>query len=433
MWVEQPSLDPLTAGAAATAASGEANNVVGEETLLDAIERYRTRMFEVATQFNAIFRANATTATASSSPTGDSATTTLLSLWMARRVQRFLTLLQQQLLQQQQQQQPHQLDAAVLRDCLEASVFFAASLGRLGADFTPQLAPILEPILVQTITRHWKEGVAQLHETLTICRDAGVAGPLTAELPDDETASSPQQSTEPDGNAPPLDQPQPAPKQLLALPPLARLVNAVLLGLNELRRCLLPTVFPTLRRCLDDDVLLEVRQMLLTNERTVSVPGLAGDAAGLREAAAALRKAWDTLVEPYLRGSLEAALGNATAARQYHQAVVDHLQQEINAKMQQQKQEEEEATTNPDEANEEELQEATTNPDEANEEELQEATANPDEANEEELKAATANTDEANEEGDKEKDETDVEVANEGDSDKQHETDEDEENNDEME
>lgn len=324
----------------------------GDEALLDAIERYRTRMFEVATQFNAIFRASsssssiaAVTAAATSAAAGDasatttggfaitaSATTTLLSLWMARRVQRFTRLLQEQLVLQQQS--ASSLDAATLRDCLEASVFFATSLGRLGADFTPQLSnAIFEPVLVQIVTRHWKDGLAQLRETLTVCRDAGVAGPLTAADPEEEQQDNEQQQQQEQQppqegeNLPPLDQPQPAPKKLLALPPLARLVNAVLLGLNELRRCLLPTVFSRLRRCLEDEILTGARQLLLTNERTVLVPGLRGEAAHLRSAAAALRDAFQHLAEPYLRGSLEAALGHREGAARHHRAVYDHLRQ----------------------------------------------------------------------------------------------------------
>ena len=376
VWVEQPTAASEPTAAAADGSGRPTSSrmlqqssggTMGEEALLDTIERYRTRMFEVVTQFNAIFRANASAATNTNATTGESATTTLLSLWMTRRVQRFLQLLQSQLLLQQQQQSQRHLDAADLRDVLEASVFFATSLGRLGADFTPQLAPIFEPALVQIVTQYWKDGVAQLHETLTICRDAGVASPLTADIPEDDSAAPEQQPQ--DGmltTAIPLDQPQPAPKKLLALPPLARLVNAVLQGLNELRRCLLPTVFPTLRRRLEQDVLQTVRQLLLTHERAVAIPGLVGEAVRLRESALALREMLAQCVEPYLQGSLEAAVGNATLARQYHQTVLDyclqqqHQQQQqqlmANAKQQQQQQQQEDLDTGAGRADNEEDQ-----------------------------------------------------------------------------
>ena len=305
-----------------------------DEPVLDAIERYRTRMFEVATQFNAIFRAEQHPKQTQQS----AATTKLLSLWMARRVQLFHKLLQTQLLSDVQQ-----ADATSgVRDCLEAAVFFATSLGRLGGDFTPQLAELLESLVLQTVTQYWKDGVAQLQETLTVCRDAGVAGPLTAEQDDED-----QDHDDDDDEASSLEEPQAPPKKLLALPPLARFVNAVLTGLNELRRCLLPGLFPALRRALEAQ-LQAAQQLLRTNERAVMVPGLRGEAGALRDAAVALQTAWTELVEPYLRGSLEAAVGNRTAARQQHvwlrgnlRAAVEEKRRE-SALLQQQEEEEQE-------------------------------------------------------------------------------------------
>jgi hypothetical protein len=213
------------------------------------------------------------------------------------------------------------IDAAAIRDAIEASVFFATSLGRLGADFTSQLSPIFEPILVETITRYWIDGVVQLRDTLTICRDAGVAGPLATEvgtrsMTDDEGDFS---------NYPPLDEPQPPPKRLLRLPPLARFVNAVLNGLNEFRRCLLPGVFPSLRRFLKVQVLEAVAQELQNNERTVLTPGFKGEAAALRSVANLMSTTFRDIVELYLLGALEAAIGYKDAARNYHKKLRDNL------------------------------------------------------------------------------------------------------------
>jgi conserved oligomeric Golgi complex subunit 8 len=277
------------------------------ESLLDAIERHRTRLFEVATQFNAIFRAQSTTTT----NTSTSSQQQLLALWMARRVQSFLQFLRAALATKEAQ------DTAVIRDALEASVFFATSLGRLGADFTSLLAEPFEAAVVRVVTQPWRDGVAQLQETLTLCRDAGVAGPLTS--------ADVVGSDESEYRGLPLEEPLPPPKQLLSLPPLARLVNAVLTGLNGLRRCLLPGIFPTLRHCLETQVLQAVEKELQRHERTVLTPGFAGETAALRVSAASLSTTFRDLVPQYLRGALEAAVGNAAAARTHHQRFLDQL------------------------------------------------------------------------------------------------------------
>src|SRR3569832_1829474 len=119
-------------------------------------------VFEVATQFNAIFRAQTTESTSLS----------LLSMWLARRIHSFLTLLSTQLYAVE--------DSAALRDALEASVFFATSMGRLGADIAPQLGPIFEPRMLALVTKYWKDGSQQLSETLSTCRQAQVNFPLVA-------------------------------------------------------------------------------------------------------------------------------------------------------------------------------------------------------------------------------------------------------------
>jgi conserved oligomeric Golgi complex subunit 8 len=282
-----------------------------EETLLDAIERYRTRMFEVMTQFNAIFRAQHVAASS----------TQLFAVWTSRRVQSFLLLLRTELTARSQHQQP---DAAAIRDAVEASVFFGTSLGRLGADFTSQLPAIFEPVLLQTVTQFWTDGVTQLRETLTICREAGVAGPLSSETGSMNAEDGREADALLSEDAP-MDGPQLPPKVLLTLPPLARLINAILSGLNELRRCLLPGIFPSLRQCLEEQVLRAVESELLMNERAVLVPGLRGEAASLRSIATEMQAVFRDVVEPYLRGSLEAAIGNSSAASKHHQVLRDKL------------------------------------------------------------------------------------------------------------
>ena len=270
-----------------------------DEPLLDTIERYRTRVFEIATQFHSIFRAQATS---------DDATRTLLILWTSKRVSEFLKVLESSLVQ----------DTTAIRDALEASSFFASSMGRLGADFTGQLPRIFEPILIQTIVSYWQEGSEQLKETLKICREAGVASPLRSDTE--------LEGTDNQGEPEPLEGPQKPPKALLEFPPLARFVNSILQGLNELRRCLLPTVFPKLRHSLED-ILKDVESDLLSNERAVLVPGFRGDASALRQIASDIQVCFQKIVLPFTKGSLEVALGYSDLARQYHETLYENLKE----------------------------------------------------------------------------------------------------------
>ena len=252
------------------------------ESFFDMLEQYRARVFEIATQFNAIFRASA-------------ASTPLLNMWTTRRIQTFLSLLKQHAF----------ADSASLRDAWEASVFFATSMGRLGADFSPLLGKLFSEKMMTLVTTFWTEGLTTLSETLTVCRNAGVASPLVSS----SAAITTEVSTTTDN-----DDGQP-PRVLLALPPLARLVNSFLVGLNELRRCLFPSLFGELRKHLNE-FLMEALVILESNERAVKTPGLRGDATQLRQAASQMLEMMQ-IVEPYLRGALELALGDKKAAKLY--------------------------------------------------------------------------------------------------------------------
>jgi hypothetical protein len=99
------------------------------------------------------------------------------------------------------------------------------------------------------------------------------------------------------------------PRKLLAIPPLARFVNAYLNGLNELRRCLLPGAFPAIRMA-QKKLVEDVKMALQTNERVVLTPGLRGEATQLRDAASKMKSEFDSCVEPYMSSCLEVAFGS---------------------------------------------------------------------------------------------------------------------------
>ena len=260
-------------------------------------------MFEIATQYNAIFRAQTNAKQMSVS---------LLSMWTSRRVHSFLSMLGIQLNRME--------DSASLRDALDACVFFSASMGRLGADFTAQLPPLFESKMHALVVHFWREGASQLAEALKICREAGVASPLSS-----STVAAPTPSDAATGD---LDEgPLPPPRQLMALPPLGRLVNAFLTGLNELRRCLLPGILSRLRESLDE-VLTEVENILQANERAVMTPGLRGDAKQLRAIAKEMREVMSEVVVPYVRGAVETSLGNEVAAKEFFDQLAANLEDE---------------------------------------------------------------------------------------------------------
>ena len=280
--------------AAAASEKGVSRTSAQAEQILDGIERYRTRCFEIVTQFLAIFRGSF-----SSSSNKQDHSFSLLSMWTARRVQTFLTSLNSNLIS-------HVHDTATLRDAFDASSFFASSMGRVGADFQSLLAPIFEPLLAKMIVGYWSDGLNGMIETLKACRDAGVAGPLFGA----ETSSKEGQdeTTVDDVDVQSSRTPSP-PRSLLALPPLARFLNAYLTGLNELRRCLLPGAFPSIRSA-HGKLIADTKIALQANERAALTPGLRGEATKLRDAAAKMKAEFDNCVEPYMLSSLEVAVGS---------------------------------------------------------------------------------------------------------------------------
>ena len=229
-------------------------------------------------------------------------------MWTTRRIDTFL---HQQL---SSKYLPMISDTATLRDALESATFFATSMGRIGADFSPLLPAFFNPRLISIVTSHWTDGLNALQDTLKVCREAGIASPLynsrevispigiSIEEEEEEEGISAVQSTK---------TPSP-PRQLLSLPPLARLVNSFLTGLNELRRCLLASSFPQLRSDYHDSFVTKARAILVENERAVLKPGFLskGEEAGkLRSVAVELKEEFDNCVEPYLANALEVSFG----------------------------------------------------------------------------------------------------------------------------
>eukprot|EP00538_Stauroneis_constricta_P013226 CAMPEP_0119557626 /NCGR_PEP_ID=MMETSP1352-20130426/9246_1 /TAXON_ID=265584 /ORGANISM="Stauroneis constricta, Strain CCMP1120" /LENGTH=609 /DNA_ID=CAMNT_0007604763 /DNA_START=120 /DNA_END=1950 /DNA_ORIENTATION=+ len=318
-WLEKPgnSDNSMSTSSSLLNNRGGDISVKSSEQLLDAIERHRTRVFEIATQFNAIFR------TQMGRQKGISVS--LLSMWTSRKVEAFMTMLAAELEKMK--------DSAQLRDALEACIFFAASMGRLGADFTPQLPPLFEKKMHDIVKQNWKDGVKQLAETLKACRGAGMTSPLvsSSHVDDDDdgnaNADSGASTEATSASAATMDGPPAPPRQLMAFPPLARVVNAFLTGMNELRRCLLPGTFKPLRESMQT-ALKKIMSILHSNERAVLTPGLRGNATQLRKIASDMRKMFNEIMSPYLQCALEFALGNTDAAWELHKSIKTEKKEE---------------------------------------------------------------------------------------------------------
>lgn len=255
-------------------------------------------MFEIATQFNAIFRqTNDQTLSAE-----------LLSLWISRRVYAFLATVNKEVQVIR--------DSSSIRDIFDATVFFAASMGRLGADFSSLLSPVFEEKVHSLVVDIWDEGAKEFSETIRLCREAGLSSPLSS--------SSLVAGTLPESNFETTASagPRAPPRFLMTLPPMGRFVNAILAGLNELRRCLLPGIFTRLRLSLRQ-ICDSVKNEITANERLLMTPGLSGDASQLREKAKEMRLVFADVVIPYLYGALEYSLGNEVAAMAYYDQLGD--------------------------------------------------------------------------------------------------------------
>jgi len=286
---------------------------VGEQGVLDEIEKYRTRCFEVATQYLAIF--NPSSSNQSPIMPWDRSPTPLTT-YLLRRIQYFTdTFLPSRT--------SSLTSAATLRDVLDASVFFATSLGSrgsIGANFSPLLVPIFEDALIRIVTTPWNSGLTVLETSLFNSRMVFSAEGLLTLLPPEGNRLSGE-----DVDSHSLR----PPREMLAYPPLARMTNAILTGVNELRRCALPGTFHVLQRELEVAI-SKTENLLKDHLRAVLRPGLRGDAKAIREAAAALEGAFDSTFREFWRMVLDVAMGLEV---KMNDSIVSNIEEDKNNKV----------------------------------------------------------------------------------------------------
>jgi hypothetical protein len=112
--------------------------------LVDIIERCRTSWFEISTQFRAIFGSGGSGTGGVEDEAKEDMSEMVITSWMDRRIELFLSHLRALL--------PLIDDGAALQNLLEQSMFFGASMARLGCDFRGLLVPVFEETIWGMVT-----------------------------------------------------------------------------------------------------------------------------------------------------------------------------------------------------------------------------------------------------------------------------------------
>ena len=232
------------------------------------------RCFEVATQFLAIF----------SSATSKN----YLRMWVMRRIQSYLQLLSKTALI---------TDFNVLANVWEAAIFFASCMAKsLQCNFAPLLPSSLDPHLIRILREKWS--TQKLQETLQLSREHSLPNLLTNTLFSPTTLPEEEKVKEEDEGLHP-------PKSLLLWPPLARWINSYLNGLNDLKRCLVPSAFQKIRS-LHHQRKEEISKLLSSHLLQCKQACVSSTLANNSEQ---MIQIYNSVVVPYMDNALEYALG----------------------------------------------------------------------------------------------------------------------------
>jgi hypothetical protein len=217
------------------------------------IDLHRLHLFDIVMQYRAVFGdGTATTAataavgaagaTTTSSGAGGATTTTtttpppsrsgaVLPSWLSHRVGELVESLSRAL--------PHVSDGASLASAMEHAAYAGASLGRVGSDYTAQLAPVFESCSLRLFGAYLGAAGDAFRARLESHRWIALAGKAGGAKAAATTAADGAGPSSSDGGAAAaLDSSALVPPAaLMEHPPVAVLVNGVLAALNELRHC----------------------------------------------------------------------------------------------------------------------------------------------------------------------------------------------------
>ena len=194
---------------------------------MEVIEVHRSVWFSIITQFQSLFESSGTTYHSS---------TEILGPWCTRQAHTLVLDLALLL--------PNIEEGASLRSVLDQALFVANRLGTVGCDFTSLLLPLFKDVLHSKISSDWKHAFANFKcmlaterfviEVDNIQREQVIPLYLTQTGEDILPQTPSARSRNSDDVKAPLS--------LMAYPPLAYLLNAILSSLNYLRECPLAIV-----------------------------------------------------------------------------------------------------------------------------------------------------------------------------------------------
>ncbi|XP_025895406.1 conserved oligomeric Golgi complex subunit 8-like, partial [Nothoprocta perdicaria] len=190
------------------------------------IEACRVHLFDIVTQYRAIFSDEEPLLPADEQPLHEGA---IFHGWVLQKVSEFLRVLEGDL----QRGVGGRLDS-LLGQCM----YFGLSFSRVGADFRGQLAPIFQRVAIGAFRKAVEEAVEKFQEEMNsytlISAPAALGSSVAAAVP----------AAQPGSLQPPM--------VLLDFPPLACFLNNLLVAFNDLRLCCPVALAQDVTACLEE-------------------------------------------------------------------------------------------------------------------------------------------------------------------------------------
>ncbi|KAM7424779.1 hypothetical protein PAMA_000912 [Pampus argenteus] len=201
------------------------------------IEACRVHLFDIITQYRAIFSDEDPLMPPSSGQVNEAA---IFHGWVVQKVAEFLETLERDL----QRGVGGRLDS-LLGQCM----YFGLSFSRVGADFRGQLAPMFQAVAADTFRRAVQEAVDKFQEDMNLYTLIALPSVLGGTIP----PVAP--STQPGTLQPPMS--------LLDFQPLACFLNNILSAFNDLRLCCPVGLAQDVTRCLEDALKMVTQQVMV--------------------------------------------------------------------------------------------------------------------------------------------------------------------------
>ncbi|KAA0715218.1 Conserved oligomeric [Triplophysa tibetana] len=201
------------------------------------IETCRVHLFDIITQYRAIFSDEDPLTTPGGQMLNESA---IFHGWVVQMAAQFLETLDRDL----QRGVGSRLDS-LLGQCM----YFGLSFSRVGADFRGQLAPIFQQVAMDTFCKAIQEALDKFQEDMNLYNLISFPSILGSAIP----PVAP--STQPGTLQPPM--------ALLDFPPLACFLNNVLTGFNDLRLCCPIGLAEEVSRSVEEALIKVTKQILV--------------------------------------------------------------------------------------------------------------------------------------------------------------------------